>query len=697
LDRGLTAVYGHLDGFSDRIESLVASRQCESGDYEQDIYLWPNEISVERGDTLGYSGDTGASSGPHLHFELRQGETALNPLLAAYSVADGTRPVLNYVRLVPVGSGSEIDGRDSPCVVRLRGGRARGVWEGARIPRIDGSFYVSVSAFDRSAGASSRLAVYQTKLFLDDSLLFESRFDGIEDSLTQEVELAYDLGLARDGERFTLNLCRFDGSRMRALQGLAPRAGVVDVEKSGLSGQHTLRVEASDVAGNTSTAILRFVAGSRPSVDSVGFSRNGRILSVEASVSSGRTDLERVWLQYRLGAGSAKPVKLFLSRKASQTGALSGASSGANSNAPYGASSAATYACDVRLPPTLAGGSTQGLVGTFRVSAQDEQGFVSAPYTAGYVEGDWPSRATVRLEVERQTDFADIRARVTPQFLRPRIGVVARDTVWLKVVEEPDGLYRARLRFSHAFSTGGTAVCVVEEDGRRLASASQTINLRLCRKGTNGTVESGDAGAAFRHGTETFYGDTYISIERTKPGSLPAGLSFVSDVFSFQPADVVFDKPGSVVIRCPDEALASGKAGVYRRNSGSRWSYVGAASDASAKTLEAQVRVFSDFALIKDEVPPSIGAVRPRNGRVTSGGRPRILAVVRDVGSGVEWKGMTVSIDGKKALSVWEPRYSRLSVVHTAPLSPGRHRAVFEIRDRAGNLSVAETSFRVSR
>ena len=34
---------------------------------------------VKRGDVIGYVGNTGISSGPHLHFEIWKGDSSIDP------------------------------------------------------------------------------------------------------------------------------------------------------------------------------------------------------------------------------------------------------------------------------------------------------------------------------------------------------------------------------------------------------------------------------------------------------------------------------------------------------------------------------------------------------------------------------------------------------------------------------------------
>jgi hypothetical protein len=681
LDNGMLVVYAHLDRFSKQIESFARTKQLERENYEVDVFPLPFQIPVVAGEIIGYSGNTGFSFGPHLHFELRRGDVAVNPLLSVFPLEEHVPPTFRFAKLTPVGPSSEIDGENSPRLFFLRASRGRETYKTAVVPQVAGAFLVSVSVFDRTEKASNRLSVYELKLFLDDSLLFESRFDEIESSRTHEVELTYDYGLARRGEVYAFNLCRFEGSKLKLLTRLQPGAGVFDTDLLRLSGPHTLRIQASDVRGNTSTALLKFVVNRRPLIGSVALLKRESTLLVKAEIEDPEKDLCSVRLDYLLGALSGRFSSVTLRRE--ERAGLPGAR--------------VSYSAELQLPSSLAQKDLSELKGVFRVRAKDSEGALSKPFTKALLGRDALNDVSAHLELEHNREYAEIIANVSPYFLRPKIGIASGDTLWLDVTEKSDGLYVAKYEFQPTLSDAANAVCMIETGNSRTVTASKPLGVHTARRGWEGTVWSPDARTGFVYGRETFYEDVYLSIERKDRETLAQGLRLASDIFSVAPADVVFDKAGAIVIRCDSDVPAADRVGVYRRDSEKNWSYVGAIVDTTNTTVGANVRTLREFALIKDEAPASVSSVHPRRGRLCYSATPPIYATIRDVGSGLGWQGMNVSIDGKRVLSEWDPRISRLSVVYNEPLAEGEHTVVFEVKDKAGNKSLAETYFRIAR
>ena len=78
---GNISLYAHLSKFNPFIQRVVEELQIKQNSYLIDHLLEPELINVSKGDIIGYTGDTGGLSGPHLHFEIRdEVNRPLNPL-----------------------------------------------------------------------------------------------------------------------------------------------------------------------------------------------------------------------------------------------------------------------------------------------------------------------------------------------------------------------------------------------------------------------------------------------------------------------------------------------------------------------------------------------------------------------------------------------------------------------------------------
>lgn len=245
---GYTTVYAHLDRFNADVEAFVRDRQYAEERFSVDLLPTAGKFAVKAGQEIGKLGNSGSSSGPHLHFEIRNTTSgrALNPLLFGLPVADDIPPEVRDMKVYFLREDRSVLQSKSFPVRRLGQGRYGITGDTADI----GAWRVGfgVKTYDQLNGLNNENGVYAIDMFVDGKQVYGWKTEDLSFKETRYLNAHVDYQAKKQQGGWFNRLFLLPGNR---LSGYKPTetSGAVPLFKDR---PQEVRINILDASGNAS-------------------------------------------------------------------------------------------------------------------------------------------------------------------------------------------------------------------------------------------------------------------------------------------------------------------------------------------------------------------------------------------------------------------------------------------------------------
>lgn len=212
---GYSTLYAHLNDFYPQLHQYVLEQQHERESWAVELEIEKEKFPVHKGQFIAYSGNTGGSQGPHLHFEIRETKTdrSINPLLFGFAVKDGVPPSIYKLAMYDRSTSTYYQ---APKFFPLKKTDS-----GYIIPKMPviktglSKISFAIQAFDKFYGSQNPNGIYTARTFMDEERISEFILDKIDYAESEYINAQLDYRYYKAGKGYLQHLSPLPGDAGR--------------------------------------------------------------------------------------------------------------------------------------------------------------------------------------------------------------------------------------------------------------------------------------------------------------------------------------------------------------------------------------------------------------------------------------------------------------------------------------------------
>ena len=243
---GYTSVYAHLSKYHGSIEEYVKKAQYNEESFTIELFPGKEELVVKKGDIVAFSGNSGSSAAPHLHFELRtsKNEYPQNGLHFGFDIADDIAPIIREIKVNPRGKKSQVNQQELGKFFKPT--KKGNIYKIEKPILVHGKVSVGIYTHDLLNGANNKNGVYSVDLNIDGNQIYYHKMDEFGFHETRYINSHIDYAEKQLSNK-RIHSCFLEVNNPLSIYEHVENNGVIDVDST-----HQGKFTIKDVYGNTS-------------------------------------------------------------------------------------------------------------------------------------------------------------------------------------------------------------------------------------------------------------------------------------------------------------------------------------------------------------------------------------------------------------------------------------------------------------